>query len=185
MTDDSPRVPVVTAKSQLPEEHRHHYERIENSRGHVSGPFAVLLNSPELGGRIADVGTHVRFEGTLTDATRELAILVTARELDCAFEWVYHEPLAREADVNEAAIDAVVTRAATDELAEREAVVVQYGRELFDDHEVSDEVFRSAAERFGVRGVTELTATMGYYSMLACVLNALEVLPDGGEPGSW
>jgi 4-carboxymuconolactone decarboxylase len=30
--------------------------------------------------------------------------------------------------------------------------------------------------------VTELTATMGYYAMLACVLNAFEVLPDEETP---
>lgn len=182
---DSPRVPVVTEKGQLPDDQRHHYERIEDTRGHVSGPFSVLLNSPDLGGRIADVGTYVRFEGTLSDATRELAILTTARELDCAFEWAYHEPLAREKGVSEDAIDAVATRRPTDDLSEDEALVVRYGRELFREHEISDAVFRSARDRFGVTGVIELTATMGYYSMLACVLNALEVLPDTERATSW
>jgi len=28
--------------------------------------------------------------------------------------------------------------------------------------------------------VTELTATMGYYSLLACTLNAFEVIPEPG-----
>ncbi len=40
----------------------------------------------------------------------------------------------------------------------------------------------NAKERFGVRTVTNLTATAGYYSMLACVLNAAEVIPDPGTP---
>jgi hypothetical protein len=32
-----------------------------------------------------------------------------------------------------------------------------------------------------VQGVVELTATIGYYAMLACTLNAFDVRPDPGE----
>ena len=42
---------------------------------------------------------------------------------------------------------------------------------------VSDNTFGKAEARFGVKGVTELTATMGYYAMLACALNTFEVEP--------
>ena len=35
---------------------------------------------------------------------------------------------------------------------------------------------------FGEQGVTELTATMGYYGMLACALNAFEVEPAPDAP---
>jgi 4-carboxymuconolactone decarboxylase len=35
---------------------------------------------------------------------------------------------------------------------------------------------------FGEKGVTELTATMGYYGMLACALNAFEVEPAPDAP---
>ena len=35
-------------------------------------------------------------------------------------------------------------------------------------------------ERFGVDGLVELTATVGYYGMLACVLNAFDVVPEAG-----
>ena len=45
-----------------------------------------------------------------------------------------------------------------------------------------DDVFARALERLGTRSVTDLTATAGYYSMLACVMNAAEMLPDEGTP---
>jgi 4-carboxymuconolactone decarboxylase len=35
--------------------------------------------------------------------------------------------------------------------------------------------------RLGVPGVVELTATIGYYAMLACTLNAFDVQPDAGQ----
>jgi 4-carboxymuconolactone decarboxylase len=47
---------------------------------------------------------------------------------------------------------------------------------------VSDATFKAAKEKFGVQGVTELTATFGYYSMLAAALNAFEVEPAPDAP---
>ena len=58
--------------------------------------------------------------------------------------------------------------------------MIRYGRELLRGKRVSDRTFGAARERFGVQGVTELTATLGYYAMLACALNAFEVEPDEG-----
>lgn len=184
MDEHVPRVPVVTDRDELPESQRHNYDRIEESRGAVRGPFPVLLNSPELGGRIGHLGTYIRFESRLSGRDRELAILTTARELDCTYEWAAHEPIAREEGVRDEAIEAVADRQPTDDLTETESTVVQYGRALFRQHEVPAPLFRAAKAQFGVQGITELTATMGYYSMLACVLNAFEVEPDGVDNGA-
>ena len=179
---DEPRVPFLDSKDDLPADQHHNYDRIVESRDRVIGPFGVLLNSPEIAGRAAHLGTYVRFESDLPGDVRELAIITTAREHDCAFEWAVHEPIARDEGVNEAAIDAVRRRDPVDDLEDREALIVRYGRELLRENAVSDETFEAARERFGDVGVTELTATFGYYSMLAVVLNALEVLPDADAP---
>jgi 4-carboxymuconolactone decarboxylase len=131
---------------------------------------------------VGHLGAYVRFESDLSGAIRELAILATARVFDCLYEWAFHQPLARDEGVDDEAIDVVATRGSIDGLDETETTVVDYGRQLFDDHRVTDATFAAARETFGVRGVTELTATIGYYAMLACVLNAFEVLPDEETP---
>ena len=178
MGDQTPRVPAITDREGLPEEHRHNFDLIEESRGHVSGPFPVLLNSPEVGGRVGHLGTYLRFESHLSGQERELAILTTSREFDCAYEWAVHEPLAREAGVRDEALEVITGRRSIDALTETEAIVVRYGRALLRDHEVPEALFRTAKDHFGVQGVTDLTATIGYYSLLACVLNAFDVTPD-------
>ncbi|WP_049928542.1 carboxymuconolactone decarboxylase family protein [Halopiger goleimassiliensis] len=182
MPDDAPRVPFLDSKADLPADQHHNYERIVESRGQVIGPFGVLLNSPEIAGRTGHLGTYVRFESKLPGDVRELAIVTTAREHDCAFEWATHEPIAREEGVSDAAIEAVETRADLDDLEDREARIVRFGRELLRENEVSDATFQPVAERLGDTGVTELAATFGYYSMLAVVLNALEVNPGEDAP---
>lgn len=175
-----PRVPVITARDQLPESQRHNYDLIASSRGQAGGPFAVLLNSPEVAGRIGHLGTYLRFEGVLPAADRELAIIATAREMDCSYEWSGHVRLARQAGVREEAVDAVAHRRASTSLTEQEATVVRYCRELLREHRVSAATFGAAKARYGVQGVTELTATIGYYAMMACALNAFEVEPAAG-----
>src|SRR5262249_4675563 len=77
------------------------WDRIAKSRGRVAGPFAALLHSPELARCIAETGHHVRFEGPLAQAERELAIITVARALDCQYEWAAHAVLARRAGVRE------------------------------------------------------------------------------------
>ena len=176
------RVPEISSKDELPSDKQHIFDEIVGSRGRVSGPHAVLLNSPEVAGRIAHVGTYIRFESTLAPEIRELAIIITARQFDCNYEWSAHEGLAREAGVRDEAIAAVANDSPVDGLTDDEAIVISYGRQLFTDHKISEETFAAAKSRFGDQGVTDLTATMGYYGMIACALNAFEVQPAPGTP---
>jgi len=179
--EHEPRVPFIDERDQLPPEGRPHHDALTESRGEIRGPFGVLLHSPELAGRVGRLGAYVRFESTLPDSDRELGILTTARAFDCAFEWAAHAPIAREAGVADETLEAVVDRDG-DGLGDREASIVRYSQELFGDHAVSRETYDAAESEFGTEGLVELTATMGYYAMLACVLNAFDVVPTAGTP---
>ena len=176
------RIRQITTKDEVPADKHGIFDAIAASRGRVSGPFSVLLNSPEIAGRAAHLGAYIRFESTLAPAESELAIITTSREFDCGYEWSAHATLAKEAGVRDQAIDVVANRGDLGELTADEALIIGYGRELFGDHRVSDETFAAAKQRFGEQGITELTATMGYYGMLACALNAFEVEPAPGTP---
>jgi 4-carboxymuconolactone decarboxylase len=107
----------------------------------------------------------------------ELATLSVAREFDCAHEWAQHTRFAREAGASDAAIDAIGHRHGTEALSEEEALPIRYARELLQQKRVSDATFAAAKERYGTQGAIDLTATVGYYSLMACLLNALEVIP--------
>lgn len=176
------RLPSITTRDQIPEDQHRNFDIIASSRGHVSGPFSVLLHSPELAGRVGHLGTYLRFEGVLQGAERELAIISTSREFDCDFEWSAHEPLARLEGVSDEAIRAVSSNGPLNRLNSNEALVIQYCRETLQTHRVSDKLFAEAKDYFGVQGITELTTTIGYYAMLACALNAFEVEAPVGAP---
>ncbi len=176
------RITQITERNQVDDDKQHIFDSIATSRGRVSGPFSVLLNSPEVAGRAAHLGAYIRFESTLTPDQRELAIITTAREFDCAYEWAAHATLARDAGVRESAIEIIANGGELSDLTEDEALIVGYGREILRDHRVSEDTFAAAKSQFGEQGVTELTATYGYYGMLACALNAFEVSPSSDMP---
>lgn len=175
-----PRIRAITEKASLPEAHHATFDAIAESRGRVGFPFSLLLNSPEAAGRIAHLGAFLRFDSKLAPEERELAIITAARESNCAFEWAAHTRLARQAGVREEAIEAVANRSSVDGLNEVEGLVVTYGRQLLRDKRVSAQTFDGAVKRWGEQGVVDLTALLGYYTMIACALNAFEVeAPEG------
>ena len=178
----SARMPELTRREDVPEEAHHIFDAIVRSRGGVRGPLAVLLHSPEVAARVAHLGAYLRFESSLPAPDRELAIITSAREIESEYEWASHAPLAREAGVREEVINIVGRRGNLDELNEREATVVRYTQELLRQRRISNTVFEAARRQLGNRGVMELTATVGYYAMVAYVLFACEVPPPAGGP---
>jgi 4-carboxymuconolactone decarboxylase len=158
------------------------WDRISASRGRVAGPVAALLHSPELAQRIAAAGHYVRFDGPLPQPVREIAIITVARALDSQYEWAAHAVLARKAGVRDEVITAIRERKAPAGLTPEEAQVFGYASALMREHRVSDKDFAALQQRFGLEGLVDLTAVVGYYAMIACALNAFGIEPTPGEP---
>ena len=174
------RLPERT-RDDLPAGQQHIFDEIAGSRGAVRGPFAMLLHSPEVAGRIAHTGAYIRFETTIPAPLRELAILTTARFWDCQYEWTAHQKIAEgEAGTRPEAVAAIRDRQAPTGLTGEEAIVFNYVTELLNDHRVSDATFKAAHDKFGDQSIVDLTATAGYYSLIASTLNAFDVQPDAG-----
>jgi 4-carboxymuconolactone decarboxylase len=156
------------------------------SRGGVprTGPASVMINSPEACRRAFHFSDYLRRESTLPANVQELAMLVTARELDCQYVWNAHAASGKKAGLSAGLVDALRDNTPLPPLKPAEAAVITYGREFFRTHRVSRGVFQAAQEQFGVQGLAELTMLMGFYGLLAFHVNAFDVeLPsDRTEP---
>lgn len=170
-----PRVPLLNSRELVPEASLEVFDEIIASRGRITPTFGVMLHSPELSRRVAHLGTLIRFESSLPVPVREMAALTAAHIGKCAYEWGAHQASSREHGISEAAIETLLQERAVDGLNEIEALVIRYGRQLLRDHVVDEETFEAARARFGEQGVIDLSATIGYYSMVGCVLNATGV----------
>ena len=146
----------------------------------LQGPSGIWLHSPELGERVRAANQYLRFETTLERRLTELAILVTARELDNQFEWTAHEPAARKEGLDPGIIEVVKQRKPTAGLGTKETLIIDLGRTLFRERKVDPDTFAQALEVFGSRGLVELAALMGNYAATAIMLNMVDqhVRPD-------
>tara|TARA_Y100000815_G_scaffold235197_1_gene227712 strand:- start:5636 stop:6163 length:528 start_codon:yes stop_codon:yes gene_type:complete len=159
------------------------YQDVVNGpRGLMVGPLRAALHNPDLADRWQKFGQLLRYETSVSPRYTELAILVTARAWDCPFEWVQHEPVARAAGLPDGMIEAIRHRNDPRFEAENDAIVYRYARELHDRHCVEDATYADALALLGITGVVELTALIGYYTLVAMTLNAhLFDLPAGTD----
>lgn len=177
------RIPVLTFE-ELNGEQRKVYEAIKaGRRGVVLDLFMALLHSPALADGAQRLGTFLRYETSLPPRLSELAILTTAREWSCQYEWHFHAPEAEKGGLAPTVIEAIRVGERPDFENADEMVVYAYARELLRNRRVSDETYQLALDTFGPVGLVELTALIGYYNMIAMTLNEHRVpLPDGATP---
>lgn len=139
--------------------------------GRLMGPFNAMLLSPEVGAAVQEVGTALRFRGTLTGRMRELAILEVARFRSCPIEWVAHVHAGRRAGLTEGEIDAV--RAGRDHptFADDERLVRRIVADLLTKRDLGDDVVEAASTSIGLPAAVELLMLVGYYDLLALSLH--------------
>ncbi len=146
------------------------------------GPLAIAMHRPELAQAMSNLGLVLRFNSSFEPRLREFTILFTGRHWDCQFEWASHEAEARRAGLSDASIETLRRGAARFE-AEDEQAIHDYGAELLTRHFASDGTYQRVLAIFGVAGVVELTALIGYYTLVALTLNAAEFeVPEGMTP---
>ena len=165
------RIPLLGRREGLTGAQLELFDWIVESRGTMIRPYEVLLHVPSMARPAAELGHQIRYEGSLSDHDRELAIITVAAAHDCGFEWDTHVSLARAAGVSEPTIAALQTGG---DAGEADGVIVGFVRELCAASKVPDAVYAAAESRLGPAGVVELSTLVGYYTLLAFVMNATE-----------
>ena len=140
----------------------------------LQGPYGIWLHSPKLGESLVAGNQYLRFQTGLGRRLTELAILVTAREMDQQFEWTAHEPEALKEGLEQNIIDVVKHRKDVAGLGEKEALIIRMGRELLRQNKLSSQTYAQGVKLFGVRGMVELSALIGNYAMTAVTLNTFD-----------
>ena len=148
--------------------------------GPLGGPFNVWLRSPGIGDRVQRLGEEIRFRSSLPSKLNEMAILVTARFWTSQYEWHAHCKLALDAGLDPAIAQDIAEGRRPAKMDDDEAIVYDFSSSLHEKHGVSDEIYSRALDRFGERGVFDLIAVNGFYSLVSMCLNVDRTpLPDG------
>ncbi|HXP86732.1 MAG TPA: carboxymuconolactone decarboxylase family protein [Bryobacteraceae bacterium] len=156
---------------------------LSGQRRGLGGPFNVLLRSPEMGDAAQQFGEQGRFHPGLSAQVAETVIILTARYWGAQFEWNAHKAAALRAGLSPAIADAIATGKRPTGMAPDVEAAYNFMDELFTTHQVSDATFQAAKDKFGEKGIVDIMATSGWYSIVSMALNVDRYpLANGAKP---
>src|SRR5690242_20786317 len=166
-------------------EQRQEYESFTRDRparpdGSLGGPFDPWLLNAELSHRLRGLGGFLWTRTSLDRGMVELAICITGRFWEANVEWAAHAPRAVEFGVPQSVIDEVFAGKRPSGTPEQELlydVCITMHRE----HLLPKPLYRRAVDTFGERGLVEIMAIIGYYTLVSMTLNAFEVQVGPGQ----
>jgi 4-carboxymuconolactone decarboxylase len=142
------------------------------------GPNHITVYSP----RELDLGTPSGEKSPVGPRYFQLAVLITARELDQQYEWSAHEPAGRRQGLEQSVIDVVKYNRDVAGLSDKDATVITFGRALFRQHHVSSELWEKMVGYFGRQRTVQMMMIMGDYYRVGFMLNAVDQhLPPSRE----
>ena len=168
------RLPPVTAEDLDEEGRRLLATRTSFTPG--PGPTHITIYSP----RERDLGIPSGEKSPVGPRYFQLAVLITAREIDQQYEWSAHEPAGLRQGLAQSVIDVVKYDRAVAGLSDKDATMISFGRALFREHKVSSELWQKMVNHFGRQQTVEIMTIMGEYFRVGFMLNAVDQhLPEG------
>jgi 4-carboxymuconolactone decarboxylase len=166
------RIPLPTLETMTPAQRAVHKAIGDLRGGHIPMPYQPALHNPELADKWQQIGELLRFRTSLPQRLSELAILVVGSHHGSAYMWNAHEKVALKAGVKKDVVNAIKDGARPHFDATDEQAVYDFSVELLDTREVTEACHAQALSALGVTALVELTALLGYYVMVAMMLNA-------------
>ena len=152
------------------------------TRGWISGALQMLMHTPDVAARVANIGAFFLYETILSPKVRTLTWLIAARELDCNYLWQSSVNAARAAGVDAALIGALEHDRLPPNLAAEDKLLFEYCYQLLrDNHHVSDTSYAAIVKHFGVAAAVQIAASVGYIAMLGVLVNAFDVAPPADD----
>ena len=190
--DSWARLPTVSRES-LDADGRRAYDVIVNPDSRYAsglrGPIGMWMYSPPMAEHLFPASSYLRFgaDGQRDQRLAELAILTAARALDSQYEWSAHEPLGRDAGLEEEIIELLrwdtplADAGDLPGLDEPERTIIRVVRELIREPRLSGEAFEAAQRIFGARGLMDLAGLIGHYTLVNYTLKAFDVQRPPGS----
>jgi 4-carboxymuconolactone decarboxylase len=148
----------------------------------LRGPLAFSAYNLAVAQALHDLHDAAVPGGTLDPHTRELAILVACRETNYNLEWNAHEPSGLKAGIDARVIDVVRYNRPLDNLTEKDASVIRFGREMFHEKKVDSATFAKAIALWGKRATMDMVAVMNTYAVSGYFAIAVDERSPEGRP---
>lgn len=177
------RVPIITPESDLnPEQKRVLAGLLDRRGGRIPGPYRFTLHCPEITELMHPFGELLRLRSSFPLNVSEMAICATARGWDSEYIFASHSNGALKAGVELPVIEAMQRGERPTFTKKDEEAVYDFATELVVNRKISDATYKRVLDVYGVEKAVELSALIGYYSLVACTILAHQMpLPEGAR----
>jgi len=156
---------------------------VTNKSGFLAGPFNAWVQAPDVGTRLLEAGSFLRFNTLLEPRLKELAIITVGARWKAEYEWWAHERLARKLGISDAVIEAIGRGEPCAFDLEDERIVHDASRQIASNGQLAESTYQEATRLLGNQGLIELVSLCGFYTLISFTLNAFTVpLPEGVSP---
>ena len=140
----------------------------------------LALHSPATAGALGRIERYLLTESALGSRRAALLPLITAREMNLAYEWGVREDAALKLGLEPAVIDVVRRNGPVATLSGDDALIVDFGRQLFRNRHVDSRTFAALVERLGRQGTFDAIMLLAYPAMTGVLQRAgVQPSPSG------
>lgn len=151
-------------------------------RGEIRGPFWPMLRSPGLMMAVHKVGEYTRYHCKLDHRLNELATMMAARAWTSQYAWNAHYGKTVMAGVHPDTLQAIAEGRRPADMKPDEEMLYDFVTEVLATKGASDTTYARAVAQFGEEGVIDILGIVGYYQMLAMILNVARTAFTDGRP---
>ncbi|HVY66362.1 MAG TPA: carboxymuconolactone decarboxylase family protein [Gammaproteobacteria bacterium] len=175
------RLPLLARKDMRDEAAAQIYATLAGPGGEPPhGTTAIALYSPGTAAALGRIHAYLRTESALGPRQFELLGLITAREMNLAYEWAVHERAAAQAGLPTAVVEVVRRNAPVTGLASLDALLIDFGRQLFRNRGVDSATFAAVLQRLGRQQTFDVIMALAYPAMAGILQRAVDQRPPPG-----
>jgi 4-carboxymuconolactone decarboxylase len=143
--------------------------------GAMMGPWNPWLHEPKIGKAIWELTKAMSGASTLSEAVRQVAILVTGARFKAAYEIYAHVAVAEKSGLTDDKLATIVAGQRPTNLTREEGLAYDVAAALSGGGVLPELTYRAAVAEFGAHGAAELSYLVGLYCMVSVTLNAFDV----------
>ena len=171
-TPDDPRLATI-------------FEEVTARWPSVPNVYRVVGAAPEMLRGWVDMAWKLRLDAATPRRLRELIILRVAQITSSGYEWAHHLPMARDAGVSDAEVQALADWRQVETFTEAERLGLQVAEEVANGPGATAETIAALKQHFSEAEIVELTLTACFYVCVARFLASMEVDLEPGYSSPW
>jgi alkylhydroperoxidase family enzyme len=160
------------------------FDKIQRNGARVINLYRMLAYNPEVMRDFLKLGNTLLARTELEPRLRELIILRVASVTGSRYEWTQHYTLALQIGVTVEQTEEIDEWNGSEVFSPVDRAALRYADTLVRNEKVSDDIFRELRRFMADKVIVELTAAIGYWTMVGRFLEALQVDIDSQSVSS-